>query len=142
LIEPYFTKEQIIREDYKIDIDIFYKDIQYSYKRGTKSYGNIQTYAKEYIRKIKRMYLEIRDPKLEHMSVPEMVLLMGILEKATFLSDREERLKEELHNTLIARRLLDEAIGFVGGESFEKIRRRIDNKRTKEKNKRTTGIRI
>ena len=136
MIETYMTREQTLREDYKIDIDLFYQNVQYSYKKGVKSYGSIQNYAKDYIRKVKKMYLETRDPRQEHLNISEMVILMTSLEKKKMLSEHEKHLKNDLHDTLIARRLLEEAILFVGDEMFDKIRRRIVSKRNKAKNKR------
>ena len=142
MIDKNFTREQTIREDYKIDIDIFYQNIQYSYKKGIKSYVNIQDYAKEYIRKIKKMYLELRSQQFEHLTIAELVLFLTDLEKKDILSESETHLKNDLYNTLIAKRLLEEAISFVGGDSFDKIRRRINNKRDKAKNKRVKGSRL
>ena len=142
MIDKNFTLEQSIREDYKIDIDIFYQNVQYSYKKGIKSYKSIQEYAKEYIRKIKKMYLEIRSLQFEHLAVSELVLFLTELEKKDVLTESEKHLKKDLYNTLIAKRLLNEAISFVGGDSFDKIRRRINNKRNKAKNKRAKGSRL
>jgi len=138
----YFTREQTIRENYKIDIEIFYHDIQYSYKQGKKSYGTIQNYAKDYIRVVKKMYLAVRDPNIEYMTMFEMVSLMNSFEKRNNLTKQDELFKDSLHKTLIARRLLEEAIRFVGGGSFEKIRRRINDKRNKAKNERNASRRI
>lgn len=138
------SREGRIREKYGLNPELFYQEIKYWPPGHRGVYKDKIDYAGVYITKIKKMYAEETYPEFEHMFVPELIEKLTIMDKNDslgILNDKDKDLKEHMYNTLIAKRLLFEAVCFVGERPFDQIIRRPVSKRHKEESKHIEEIR-
>lgn len=142
MIDP-MTLEDKIREQYGINIEIFYHEVKYSrrsiQKKYKGTYKNKLDYARNYITRIRKMYPEQADEEFKHMNSRNLIHDIAELDKKKdecIITEREKDLKERMHRTLIAKRLLKEAIRFVGVEPFERFIGRPISKRNKKEHTR------
>jgi hypothetical protein len=121
--------EEDIRKKYKINIEQFYNEIAYTAfispgaERPPLKFEKILL-AGNYISKIKKMYSEQADKEFSKLTVDKLLILVSDMERNLRIglpSEKDRAIKERAHRTLVAKRLLNEAIDFVGVDPFEKI---------------------